>query len=127
VGVTGFGGTVPPDDRIKANAERDAANVLAGEGGMSVAYVDGLPSGSGGVTVVDGVARLWGGVVVPSARGQGVYRAVLDARMSYAVDHGATMALVKGNIETSGPILRRAGFAVYGRELVYDIPLFSGL
>ena len=54
---------------------------------------------------------------------QGVYRAVLDARLSYAVAHGATMALVKGKIDTSGPILRRAGFAAYGREPVYDIPL----
>jgi GNAT superfamily N-acetyltransferase len=90
---------------------------------MVVAYASGLPSGSGGVTMVDGVARLWGGVVVPSARGQGVYRAVLDARLSYAVAHGATMALVKGKIDTSGPILRRAGFVAYGREPVYDIPL----
>jgi GNAT superfamily N-acetyltransferase len=88
-----------------------------------VAYVNGLPTGSGGVTLVDGVARLWGGVVVPSARGQGVYRAVLDARLSYAAAHGATMALVKGKIDTSGPILRRAGFAAYGREPSYDVPL----
>jgi hypothetical protein len=48
---------------------------------------------------------------------------VLDARLSYAVAHGATMALVKGKIDTSGPILRRAGFAAYGREPIYDIPL----
>jgi GNAT superfamily N-acetyltransferase len=123
VGVTGFGGMLPPDDRIEANAARDAATVPAGEGGMVVAYASGLPSGAGGVTMVDGVARLWGGVVVPSARGQGVYRAVLGARLSYAVAHGATMALVKGKIDTSGPILRRAGFVAYGREPVYDIPL----
>ncbi|MCW2893266.1 MAG: hypothetical protein JWO75_2755 [Actinomycetia bacterium] len=48
---------------------------------------------------------------------------MLDARLSYAVAHGATMALVKGKIDTSGPILRRAGFVAYGREPVYDIPL----
>lgn len=123
VGVTGFGGTLPPDDRIEANAARDAATVPAGEGGMLVAYVNGLPAGSGGVAMVNGVARLWGGAVVPSARGQGVYRAVLDARLSYAVAHGAAIALVRGKIDTSGPILRRAGFAAYGREPVYDIPL----
>ncbi len=82
VGVTGFGGTLPPDDRIEENAGRDAATVPAGQGGMLVGYVNGRPAGSGGVTLVDGVARLWGGVVVPSARGQGVYRAVLDARLS---------------------------------------------
>ena len=123
ISVAGFGGALPPDDRIEANAAKDAANVPAGEGGMLVGYVNGLPSGAGGVTMVDGVARLWGGVVVPSARGQGVYRAVLDARLAYAWAHGATMALVKGKIDTSAPILRRAGFAAYGRQPVYDIPL----
>jgi GNAT superfamily N-acetyltransferase len=123
IGVTGFGGTLPPDEQIEANAARYAATVPVGEGGLLVAYAGGVPSGSGGIVMADGVARLWGGVVVPSARGQGIYRALLHARLSYAVTHGATMALVKGNIDTSGPILRRAGFAVYGREPVYDIPL----
>ena len=123
IGVTGFGGTVPPDDRIEANAARDAAAVPAGEGGMLVAYVNGVPVGSGGVTLVDGVARLWGGVVVPSARGQGIYRAVLDARLSYAVRQGAEIALVKGNVATSGPILRKAGFTAFGQEPVYRLPL----
>jgi hypothetical protein len=85
--------------------------------------VGGVPAGSGGVSMVDGVARLWGGVVMPSARGQGVYRAVLGARLSYAVTHGATMALVQGKIDTSGPILRRAGFTAYGRQPIYDVPL----
>ncbi|MGH3209295.1 MAG: GNAT family N-acetyltransferase [Trebonia sp.] len=121
--VTGFGGSLPPDDRIEANAAKDAATVPAGKGGLLVAYVGGVPSGSGGVTIVDGVARLWGGVVVPSARGQGIYRAVLEARMSYALAHGATMALVKGKVDTSGPILRRAGFTAYGQEPLYDIAL----
>jgi GNAT superfamily N-acetyltransferase len=123
VGVSGFGGALPPDERIRANAARDAATVPAGDGGMLVGYVDGVPCGSGGVTVVDGVARLWGGAVAPSARGQGVYRAVLGARLTYAVAHGAGLALVKANIETSGPILRRAGFGAYGREPVYEVPL----
>jgi GNAT superfamily N-acetyltransferase len=123
IGVTGFGGALPPDDQIEANAAKDAATVPAGEGGTLVAYVNGVPSGSGGLLMVDGVGRLWGGVVVPSARGQGVYRALLDARLSYAVVHGATMALVKAKIDTSGPILRRAGFLAYGREPAYDIPL----
>lgn len=123
IGVIGFGGTLPPDDQITANAATFAATVPAGEGGLLVAYADGVPSGSGGVVMADGVARLWGGVVVPSARGLGIYRALLDARLSYAVSEAATMALVKGRVDTSGPILRRAGFAAFGREPVYDIPL----
>jgi GNAT superfamily N-acetyltransferase len=123
VSVTGFGGTLPPDERIEANAARDAATVPAGEGGLLVAYANGRPLGAGGVSLVDGIARLWGGVVVPSARGQGLYRAVLEARLAYAVRHGATMALVKGNVATSGPILRKAGFAAFGQEPLYRVPL----
>lgn len=123
IGVAGFGGALPPDERIEANAARDAATVPAGEGGLLVAYANGRPAGSGGVSMVDGVARLWGGVVVPSARGQGVYRAVLGARLSYAAARGATMALVKGNVATSAPILRKAGFAAFGQEPFYRVPL----
>jgi len=123
VQVAAFGGTLPPDDRIEVNAGRDAATVPAGEGGLLVAYVAGGPAGTGGVTMADGVARLWGGSVVPALRGLGVYRAVLNARLAYAVTHGAGMALVRGKADTSGPILRRAGFAAFGQEPHYTIPL----
>jgi GNAT superfamily N-acetyltransferase len=123
VGVSAFGGALPPEDRLRENADRDAAAVPAGEGGMVVAYADGEPAGCGGVLMADGVARLWGGSVVPSARGRGIYRAVLAERLSYAVTHRGSMALVKGRIDTSGPILRRAGFAAFGQEPIYDVPL----
>jgi len=123
VGAAVFGGTVPPEERLAENAHRDSATVPEGEGGLIVAYVSGTPAGTGGVSMVDDVARLWGGAVVESARGQGVYRAILAARLEYAAAHGATMALVKGRVETSGPILRRAGFTAYGQELIYRVPL----
>lgn len=123
VEITGFGGELPPDGRIEVIAAKYAMAVPAGEGGVVVAYVSGQPAGSGGVTMADGVARLWGGVVAPSWRGQGVYRALLEARLSYAVTHGATMALVKGNVATSGPILLKAGFTAFGHEPIYAIPL----
>jgi hypothetical protein len=61
--------------------------------------------------------------VIPEARGRGAYRAVLDARLRYAVDHAATMALVKGRVATSGPVLRRAGFMAYGQERSYRLTL----
>jgi GNAT superfamily N-acetyltransferase len=123
VQAAAFSGTLPPDDRIEVNAGRDAATVPTGEGGMLVAYVVGAPAGTGGVTMADGVARLWGGAVVPALRGLGVYRAVIDARLTYAVTHGAAMALVRGKADTSGPILRRAGFAAFGQEPHYAVPL----
>ncbi len=123
VGVTGFGGAMPPDERLKANAARDATAVPAGEGALLVAYVNGKPAGTGGVAMADGVARLWGGVVASPWRARGVYRALLDARLSYAATHSATMALVKGNVATSGPILRKAGFTTFGQEQIYSVPL----
>lgn len=123
VGVTVFGGAMPPEDRLAEEVKRDSANVASGDGGMVVAYVDGEPAGSGGITLTDGAARLWGGAVVPAARRQGVYRAILGARLRYGAAHGAAMALVKGRIETSAPILRQAGFAAYGQETMYRVPL----
>jgi GNAT superfamily N-acetyltransferase len=123
VGAAVFGGAVPPEERLAENAHRDSATVPAGEGGLIVAYASGTPAGTGGVSMVDDVARLWGGAVVESARGQGVYRAILAARLEYGAAHGATMALVKGRVDTSGPILRRAGFTAYGQELIYRVPL----
>jgi hypothetical protein len=41
------------------------------------------------------------------------------ARLAIARSHGARLALVKGRVETSGPILRRAGFTAYGQERSY--------
>jgi GNAT superfamily N-acetyltransferase len=94
---------------------------------MVVAYADGDPVGSGGVSMAEGVARLWGGAVRPEARRQGVYRAILGARLRYGAAHAATLALVKGRIETSAPILRQAGFAAYGQEIMYRVPLAQAL
>ncbi|MCC9309869.1 GNAT family N-acetyltransferase [Kitasatospora sp. RB6PN24] len=123
VAVTGFGGELPPDEQIEAAAAKYAAAVPAGGGGMLVAYLDGTPVGFGGLLLAAGVARLSGGVVVPAECGRGIYRALVEARLSYAVTHGATMALVKGNVVTSAPILRKAGFTSFGQEPIYAVPL----
>ncbi|MCD4536047.1 GNAT family N-acetyltransferase [Nocardioides sp. cx-169] len=123
VSVQVFGGAMPPQDELAAMLERDRRTVAAGGGGIVVAYADDRPLGFGGVSVVDGVARLWGGAVLEEARGRGVYRALLAERLRYALAQGATMALVKGRVATSGPILRRAGFAPYGQERSYLLPL----
>ena len=70
----------------------------------------------GGLSVAGPAARLWGGAVRLEARGRGVYRALLATRLAEGAAHGCTMALVKGRVETSGPVLRRAGFEVHGQE-----------
>jgi GNAT superfamily N-acetyltransferase len=118
-----FGGEVPPDQRLRVEIEQVRRDVERGRGGGVVAYRDQEPIGTGGITVADNVGRLWSGSVLENHRGRGVYRALLAARLEYAAAHGATMALVKGRVETSGPILRRAGFVAHGRERSYRVPL----
>lgn len=118
-----FGGSVPPDDELAASLERNRSAYGNGDGGIVVAYDDDRAVGMGGLSLVDGVARLWGGAVREDARGRGVYRALLADRIRYGIDHGAALALVKGRIATSGPILRRAGFTAYGQEWSYVVPL----
>lgn len=86
-----------------------------------VAYVDGIPAGAAGCTLAGDVARLWGGGVYEAYRGRGAYRALLDGRVRRAAELGATLALVKGRTGTSAPILRRAGFTVYGQERCYEL------
>jgi GNAT superfamily N-acetyltransferase len=83
--------------------------------------VDGKPATTGGCGIVGEVARFWGAGTLPEFRGRGAYRQLLRTRISTARDHGATLALVKGRVATSGPILRRAGFTKYGEERCYTL------
>jgi len=84
-----------------------------------VARVGPEPASSGGCTLRGEVAQLWGAVTLREYRRCGGYRAVLAERLRLAREHGAALALVKGRVETSGPILLRAGFADYGQERCY--------
>jgi hypothetical protein len=111
---------VPPREEL----DRMLAELQRGEAGAELrvlAWRAGEPFGMGGCTVVDGVARLWGAATLPGMRGLGGYRAVLFERMRLAREHGATLALVKGRVSTSAPILRRAGFRLMGQERAYDV------
>jgi GNAT superfamily N-acetyltransferase len=122
VGAEVFGDAMPPEREIAEETDRALKDFEAGSGSV-VAYLDGVPVGSGGLSLVNGVARLWGGAVREDARGRGAYRAILDARLRRGAARGAHMALVTGRVQTSGPILRRAGFERYGEERSYRVPL----
>jgi hypothetical protein len=99
-----------------------------------LASVQGKPAASGGCTLrsevaqenvaqeqiaQEKIAQLWGAVTLREYRRRGGYRAVLAERLRLAREHGAALALVKGRVDTSGPILLRAGFADYGEERCY--------
>jgi Acetyltransferase (GNAT) domain len=88
-----------------------------------VVYADGEPAATGGCGLHGEVARLWGAGTRAAFRGRGAYRVLLAARIGLACQHGATLALVKGRVETSGPILRRAGFTAYSEERSYCLPV----
>ena len=116
VGISIFGGSRASDEELARQAAADRDRVAAGTGGAVVAYLDGTPVGVAGVEVADGVARLWGGGVLEGYRGRGVYRGLVAARMRYAAEHGATMALTQGRSATSSPILQRLGSSPMARS-----------
>jgi GNAT superfamily N-acetyltransferase len=110
-----------PDDVRRELAEL-AESLASWTDFRVIVFADGQPAAAGGCTIAGPVARLWGAGTRPQFRGRGAYRALLSTRVSLAREHGATLALVKGRVETSGPILRRAGFTAYGDERCYRWP-----
>jgi len=78
------------------------------------AFVDDEPVGfARDVFTRHGVLML-GGAVVPEARGQGVYRALVQARWAHAAERGSQRLLVGAGPE-SAPILESVGFEPMGR------------
>ena len=70
-----------------------------------------------GAQVVGETLRLWGAATRQTYRGRGAYGALVLQRCLVGRHLGATLALAKANVATSGPILKRAGFRPYGTEL----------
>ncbi|HYB47256.1 MAG TPA: hypothetical protein VED20_07865, partial [Streptosporangiaceae bacterium] len=113
-----------PDDVEFAHQLDEAIGDLATWSGFQVvAFAEGEPVSTGGCSLVGEVAQLWGAVTLPASRGRGGYRAVLAERLRLARKHSAALALVKGRVLSSGPILLRAGFADYGQERCYWLPI----
>lgn len=105
-------------------ALEEAATPVGDRPGFQVvAYLDGEPASFGSCTRSGEVARLFGAATRPHLRGRGAYRATVRARLEIAREHGATLGLVRGRLDTSAPVLTRLGFASYGEEplLVLDL------
>ena len=86
---------------------RQSRDLAAWSSFRVLASVRGEPAAVGGCTLRGEVAHLWGAVTLREYRRRGAYRAVLAERVRLAHVHGATLALAKGALETSGPILLR--------------------
>jgi hypothetical protein len=115
IDVATFGGRPAGEEVLAAAAARlqDDYRVLA--------LRDGHPVGSAGLVVAGDTLRLWGGAALPEARHTGVYRGLLDHRLRAGRDAGCRLALVKGRVETSAPVLLKAGFGQYGEVRAYRL------
>jgi hypothetical protein len=72
--------------------------------------------GAAGAQIVGETLRLWGAATREAFRGRGAYRALVLERCQVGRELGATLALAKANVATSGPTLERAGFRVVATE-----------
>jgi acetyltransferase (GNAT) family protein len=115
VDVEVFGGSHADEEALALTAARLA------DDHRYLVLRDGTPVGAAGHVVAGETIRLWGGAVVPAARGTGAYRALLDRRLREGAAAGCTMALVKGRVDTSAPVLLRAGFQQYGEVRAYRL------
>lgn len=113
--------TALDDEGLRVEWEEVVAGLASGENVRALGRIDGRAVSTGGCTIVDGFARLWGAATLPEARGRGAYRAVLAERLRAGAERGARTALVKGRITTSAPILERSGFRHHGDERGYRL------
>ena len=76
-----------------------------------VAYVDEQPACAGWIYYHPNsqFAGLWGGSTVAEHRGQGLYTAVLEARLQEAAEHGYRFVMIDAS-PMSQPIVARHGF-----------------
>ena len=120
--VRGWGRKEPDEASLAQDLAKAISDLATWTNFRVLASVAGAPACTGGATLNDELAQLWGAVTLPAFRRRGSYRAVLAERLRLARDYGAELALVKGRVETSGPILLRAGFTDYGEERCYWLP-----
>ena len=119
----GWGRKDPAGDALAREFAKTVRDLETWSSFRMLASVGDEPAACGGCTLHGEVAHLWGAVTLRAYRRRGAYRAVLAERLRLARIHGATLALVKGRVETSGPILLRAGFAEYDEERCYWLPV----
>jgi GNAT superfamily N-acetyltransferase len=96
-----------------------------GEIGVYVAYVDGTPASCARVSFQKGsqFAGMWAGATAPAFRRQGLYQALVAARVQEARQRGYRFMTIDA-LPTSRPIVERHGFQflTYTHPLVWHPP-----
>lgn len=92
---------------------------------VHVAYADGMPASSAWIRFYPDrqFAELYGGATLPSQRGRGLYRALVQARAREARQRGVRF-LVVDTSPMSRPILERNGFVflIQAQPFVMEFP-----
>jgi GNAT superfamily N-acetyltransferase len=83
-----------------------------------LATIGGEVVGTAGAGLGDAGVNLFGGAVLPPARGRGVYRALTLARWEAAVRRGSPALTVQAG-RMSRPVLAKLGFALVGQVHLY--------
>lgn len=114
VAAAAFGGwSAPTPEQLRLELE---GCTVGGRVHRFVAYVDGRPAASGGLTAFGrlGFGLLWAGATHPDLRGRGAYSAVLGARIERARELGLARVGLYALGTTSAPIVTRMGFDLGG-------------
>lgn len=87
---------------------------------MHAAWIDGEMVSAGTAAITEHGLLLFGGATLPSARGRGGYRALLNARWEDAVRNGTPALFTQGGA-MSRPVLEGVGFRKVGEiQLLLD-------
>jgi GNAT superfamily N-acetyltransferase len=81
---------------------------------------DGAPAAVASYVALERSAYLIGAVVLPAYRGQGLYRALVSARLTHAAARGLPLATSLARAESSAPILTRLGFTTAAPITVFS-------
>lgn len=115
------------DNPVPADREAYLAEVLGaldeGRSAWVVGWLDDEPVGRASVGFEWQVAPLIGAAVLPHARRQGVYAAMLAARLDLAAAARCHTAITKARRTQSLPVLLREGFTPVGSERAHLLDL----
>jgi GNAT superfamily N-acetyltransferase len=124
--VRAWGQLVRAGFELGAEDERSAKIDAVFEGSphaaLFVATVDGEPAGGGGLLLYDGIATLFAASTIPRLRRRGVQSALIAARLAYARDAGADLAL---SITSPGSDSQRNLEARFAFRVGYTAILFE--
>jgi GNAT superfamily N-acetyltransferase len=112
---------LPEDERVKRRAYEHERFDPNGTVHHFAAYEDDRPVGFGRAIDMDVGVALMGGAVLPSARGRGVYRALVHARWEHAATRGTPLLVVQAG-HMSEPVLTGLGFDSHGELALFVDP-----